>query len=180
MNMGILSKTKCYMIGHMQYGDGQPWRKYVKRHLNPLGITCFDPYIKPFVNDIPEDDEARAKLTRNMDIGNFDEVAEHMKQVRAHDLNLCDRSDLIIGKITPSVPSWGTPEELVTSVRMKKPIFLAIEGGKNKCPLWIMGMIPHKYIYNSEEEIVKMIKNINNGTVKIDSDRWRLLQHQYR
>jgi hypothetical protein len=63
---------------------------------------------------------------------------------------------------------------------MKKPIFLSVEGGKKKCPLWILGMIPHKYIYNSVEEIVDMIRKIDGEKVKVDSDRWRLLKPEYR
>jgi hypothetical protein len=31
----------------------------------------------------------------------------------------------------------------------KKPLFLSIEGGKKKTPLWLMGVVPHKYIYDS-------------------------------
>ena len=69
---------------------------------------------------------------------------------------------------------------LVTAVRMKKPIFISMEGGKVKTPLWIMGMIPHNYIYDSIEEIMEMIKQIDSGEKKIDSDRWRLLRRDLR
>jgi len=41
-------------------------------------------------------------------------------------------------------------------------------------------MLPHKYIYNSLDEIVEMLYAINNGDKPIDSDRWRLLQTQFR
>jgi hypothetical protein len=78
------------------------------------------------------------------------------------------------------VASWGSAEELVTAVRMKKPIFISMEGGKAKTPLWIMGMIPHNYIYDSIEEIMEMIKQIDSGEKKIDSDRWRLLRKELR
>lgn len=178
--MGILNKTKVYTIGHMQYADGQGWRNYVKEELNPLGITVFDPYKKPFIDDAPEDTETRNALVAGMENEDYGHIHNHMKQVRAHDLNLCDRSDFIIGHIIPSIASWGTAEELVTSVKMKKAIFLSIDGGKKKTPLWIMGMIPHKYIYNSIEDVVAMIKKIDSEKVKIDSDRWRLLREEYR
>ena len=67
-----------------------------------------------------------------------------------YDLNLVDRSDFIIAHILPDVASWGSAEELVTAVRMKKPIFISMEGGKSQTPLWILGMLPHNYIYNSK------------------------------
>ena len=103
-----------------------------------------------------------------------------MKEIRIYDLNLVDRSDFIIAHIIPDVASWGSAEELVTANRAKKPIFLSIEGGKSKCPLWILGMIPHRYIYNSLEEIILTLKMIDIGELSIDSNRWRLLREEYR
>jgi len=41
-------------------------------------------------------------------------------------------------------------------------------------------MIPHNYIYDSVEEIMEMIKQIDSGEKKIDSDRWRLLRKDLR
>ena len=55
-----------------------------------------------------------------------------------------------------------------------------MEGGKQKTPLWIMGMLPHHYIYNSIEEVLDMIHQINDGKKAIDSDRWRLLRKELR
>jgi hypothetical protein len=63
---------------------------------------------------------------------------------------------------------------------MKKPIFISMEGGKSKTPLWMFGMLPHKYIYNNLDEIVDMLYAIDNGSKEIDSDRWRLLRNEYR
>jgi hypothetical protein len=44
----------------------------------------------------------------------------------------------------------------------------------------MMGMLPHNYIYDSIEEVVDMVKQINNGEKNIDSDRWRLLREDLR
>jgi hypothetical protein len=178
--MNFLAKTKTYLVGHMQYVNGEGWRNYVKTKLAPLNITCFDPYEKPFLKDVEEGDDIRIKLNNSMKNGDFDSVQNHMRQIRIFDLNLVDRSDFIIAHIIPNVASWGSAEELVTSVKMKKPTFISIEGGKQKCPLWLLGMFPHKYIYNNIDEVLDMIKKIDNGEIQIDSDRWRLLKHEYR
>ena len=103
-----------------------------------------------------------------------------MSVVRSYDLNLVDRSDFIIAHLLPDVASWGSAEELVTAVRMKKPIFISMEGGKKNTPLWIMGMKIDKYIYNNIDEVLDMIKKIDSGDKKIDSDRWRLLRKELR
>lgn len=178
--MNTLKGTRLYTIGSMEYEDGQGWRNTVKDNLSPLGITVFDPYHKPYVDEIKEDEEARVSLKNWMDNSEYEKVTERMKAVRRDDLRLVDLSDFFIVYINPKVPSWGSAEEVYWANRLKKPIFLFVEGGKNKTPLWIMGTIPHKYIYNSLDEILETIKKIDSGERIIDSDRWRLLKEEYR
>ena len=176
----VLEKTRTYLVGHMQYSEGRDWREHVEKELTDLNITVFNPYKKPFVKDIEEDEDARLSMAHCMEHGYFNDVAERMSLVRSYDLNLVDRSDFIIAHILPEVASWGSAEELVTAVRMKKPIFISMEGGKHKTPLWIMGMLPHHYIYDSVDEVLEMVKQINSGVKDIDSDRWRLLKKELR
>ena len=38
-----------------------------------------------------------------------------------------------------------------------------------------MGVMPHKYIYNTLEEAIETIKYIDEGIIKMSSDRWKLL-----
>ena len=167
-------------MGHMQYLSGRDWRSEVTEKLTPLGVTCFNPYDKPFIKDVNEDDDARENMKVWMKTRQYDRVTDRMKTVRSYDLNLVDRSDFIIGHLVPDVASWGSAEEIVTAVRMKKPIFVSMEGGKCKTPLWMLGMFPHKYIYNSLDEVVEMLYAIDSGDKEIDSDRWRLLRKDYR
>jgi len=176
----ILNKTRTYLVGHMQYCEGRDWRDYVEQELEQLNITVFNPYKKPFVKDVNEDEAARQKMADDMERGYYSDVAERMSTVRSYDLNLVDRSDFIIAHLLPDVASWGSAEELVTAVRMKKPIFISMEGGKSQTPLWIMGMKIDKYIYDSIDEILTMLKEIDRGGKKIDSDRWRLLREDLR
>lgn len=176
----ILEGTKVYLVGHMEYADGRDWRNKVKRILGKRKIVCFDPYHKPFINEIREDSKARGQLKEEMARGDFDAVAKRMGEVRRDDLRLCDLSDFFIVNIVPEIASWGTAEELVWANRLKKPIFLVVQGGKEKTPLWIMGMLPHKYIYSSIDEALNVIKGIDDGNVTLDNKRWRLLRKEYR
>ena len=178
--MDILEKTRTYLVGHMQYADGRNWRDEVEAALEPLNITVFNPYKKPFVKDVEEDEEARVELHEAMGLGYYNDVAKRMSTVRSYDLNLVDRSDFIIAHLFPEVASWGSAEEIVTAVRMKKPIFISMEGGKSQTPLWMMGMLPHHYIYDSINDVLSMIMQINDGKKPIDSDRWRLLRKEIR
>ena len=176
----LLEKTRTYLVGHMQYACGRDWREYVEGELSKLDITIFNPYKKPFLKDVDEGEETRAKIANDMEEGHYSDVANRMREIRSYDLNLVDRSDFIIAHLLPDVASWGSAEEIVTAARMKKPIFISMEGGKTKTPLWMMGMIPHHYIYDSIEDVVSMIKKIDNGEKEIDSDRWRLLTKDLR
>lgn len=178
--MNLLSKTKTYLVGHMQYLSGRDWRDEVTEKLGDIGVTCFNPYKKPFIKDVEEDEASRVEMETWMKTKQYDRVSERMKTVRSYDLNLVDRSDFIIAHLVPEVASWGSAEEIVTAIRMKKPTFISMEGGKPKTPLWLLGMLPHKYIYNSLDEIVEMLYAINNGIKPIDSDRWRLLRKEFR
>jgi len=164
----------------MQYLSGRDWREEVTEKLAPLSITCFDPYKKPFVKDVEEDEASRIEMETWMKTKQYDRVSERMKTVRSYDLNLVDRSDFIIAHLVPDVASWGSAEEITTAIRMKKPTFISMEDGKSKAPLWILGMLPHKYIYNSLDEVTEMLYAIDNGIKPIDSDRWRLLRKEYR
>ena len=176
----VLEKTRTYLVGHMQYADGRNWRDAVEEELGKLNITVFNPYKKPFVKDVDEDEEARYKMHEDMGNGYYNDVAERMSTVRSYDLNLVDRSDFSVAHLLPDVASWGSAEEIVTAVRMKKPIFISMQGGKSQTPLWMMGMLPHHYIYDSIEEVLEMIHQINDGKKAIDSDRWRLLRKELR
>ena len=176
----VLKKTKAYLVGHMQYSDGQDWREYVEKEFSSLEITCFNPYKHPFLKNIDEGESKRKEMLESLSQGKYEEVSEWMRNVRSYDLNLVDRADFIIAHLLPEVASWGSAEEIVTAVRMKKPIFISMEGGKRKTPLWMMGMLPHHYIYDSIDDVLEMIHQINDGKKAIDSDRWRLLRKDLR
>ena len=180
MNKGILYKTRCYLSGAMEYSNGQGWRNHVKDTLKGTGIIFFDPYDKPFITSVPEDEKVRRELSVSRESGDFNHLNGYMREVRSDDLRLCDIADFAIVSVSPAIPSWGTAEELTTLNRMKKPIFLCVEGGKKKCPLWIFGMLKESYIYNDLDEVITMINKINDREVATDSSKWRLLKPELR
>lgn len=179
--MNVLNKTKTYLIGPMQYtSDGQSWRDDMTDFLTDREITVFDPYKKPFLNAPKEGPETHEWLLERIDCGEYHIVEEHMKKVRAFDLSMVDRCDFIVCYYDPNVPTVGTIEELSWAVRMKRPIFMVIEGGKEKTPFWMFGMFPHRYIYSSFVELKEMLARIDDGKTVIDSDRWRLFKQELR
>jgi hypothetical protein len=183
MQNNILRRTRCYLPGAMEYStNGKEWRSVVKSSLENRDITFFDPYYKPFVNDVPEDDHSRSEMLHWMETEQYDLVAQRMKRVRGYDLRMVDLSDWFLCVISPRIASWGTAEEIFLIVRQKKPLFLVIDDprGKKACPLWLLGVLPHKYIYNTLGEAIEVIKAIDSGVVKMSSDRWKLLRYDLR
>ena len=180
INPNILNKTRCYMIGQMQYFDGAPWRNYVEAKLKQMNIIVFNPYNHPYVNSTEEDNDVRESYLKLVEEEKYDEVSEKMKKIRSEDLRTIDISDFVFCYINPKYPTCGAWEEFFLANKQKKPIFLVIEGSKKLTPLWVFGTIPHKYIYNNLDEALNMISDIDSGKHPIDSDRWRLLKQSYR
>lgn len=178
MENKVLEKTRCYLVGHMEYGNGREWREEAKNRLNSLGVVCFDPYEKPFKYTIKEDEETQDKL-KKLRKTNAALVHTHMKEIIAFDLAMVDRSDFIICCIDPSVPTYGTTHELVAANLAKKPIFVFVKGGIEKTPLWLMGLLSPKAFFNSLDDILLKLEKINNGSIKISSKRWRFLKRRY-
>lgn len=183
MNKNVLFKTKCYLSGAMQYAsNGQEWRNVVKNRLASRNITFFDPYHKPFVTECSENEEGKEEMLHWMETEQYDLVHRRMKTVRGYDLRLVDLSDWFICFIFPQLASWGTAEELSLIVREQKPVFIIIadQNGKKRTPLWIMSMVDHKYIYNSLEDAIETIEAIDDGIIKCNSNKWRLLLPELR
>ena len=178
----LLKNTRCYLIGHMQYSDGRGWREVIQKSLKNSGIMFYDPYNKPFIEKIPEDEISRAEMLHWMETEQYDMVSQRMRSVRDYDLRLCDYCDLFVAVIKPTIASWGSAEEISAVVRAKKPLFLVIDDprGKKACPLWLMGAVSHKYIYNNLVDVIEMIQAIDMGIVKMNSDRWKLLLPHFR
>lgn len=177
--MGTLNRARTYLVGHMQYLDGQDWRRYVSKELSPLGIRCFNPYENNF-HGLDEGVDTRDVCDILMSQGKLEAVSDTFKPIRDHDLSLVDRSDFIIANLHPTIASWGSAHEIIIASQLRRPTFISIIGGRNKCPFWLTTLFPTRYIYNCPEEIVDTIIKIDSGEIKIDSDRWRLLKEELR
>ena len=175
MPQNLLRGTRCYLVGHMQYAEGQSWRDWIQPKLENIGITVFNPYKNNYVENIDEGTHTRDIMLKELEEGKYDVVTEKMKTIRSYDLALVDKSDFIISFIIPKIASWGSQEEITLANRQKKPLFMAVEGGKQEASLWHFAQVPHEYIFGSVEDIFGEIEKIDKGEKYPDSSRWRLL-----
>lgn len=179
--MNILNKTKVYLCGPMEYvSNGLEWREEAAEKLAILNISVFTPYNKPFVVSVEENSGTKARLYKSLEDGNYMDVHNHMKQIRAYDLRCVDLSDFVIAKINPKIASWGSADEIYTALRMRKPLFLIIEGGIKKTPLWLMGSLPPSFIFDSFDSVLERLKDIDSGNIQLDSKYWKLLKPEFR
>jgi len=179
--INLLKGTRTYLIGPIEYdSDGRLWREKVSQKLRDIGVITFDPYEKPILNATEESNEIFHNWKALLMEGRFDEVADFAKKIRGEDLRMTDLVDFAFAYLNPKIPTFGSIEELVQICRAKKPVFLVIEGGKQNCPLWILGMFPHKYIYSSFEEAIEMLNSIDSGKTDMDNHRWKLLKPEFR
>lgn len=164
----------------MEYQDGSAWREDAEYWLKALGVKVLNPYNSPFLFSPQEDSSSQQHLRDMLGIGLEEEVHEHMKKIVRFDLACVDRSDFLIAYIDPEVPTFGSINELVLARNLKKPVFLVVKGGIKKCPLWLCGMFPPRYIYSSIEDVKTVLIGIDCGEIQVDSDRWRLLKPEFR
>ena len=177
--MNLLAETRCTVIGHMQYANGRDIREHINQQITSMNIKLFDHYKQPFLMDVNEDEETHDELRLALKNGEYDKV-EAYKEIRSYDLSLIDRSDFVIFVYDPDVVTCGSWEEFFTANRMKKPIFFVNVRGKSATPMWVFWTMPHKYIYNSVEEVIEKLQKIDQGKIPIDSERWKLLNKIYR
>lgn len=176
----ILNKTKTYLIGPWENAISQDWRQEIHPRLEKLNITIFTPFNKPFMNSFDEGPETKELIYASIKAKDFNLVRNHMKAVRAFDLRMVDLSDFVIAYINPKIPSWGSADEIYTALRSRKPTFLIIEGGIEKCPLWLFASIPPKFIFNSVDNLMTYLENVNSGREPLDTKYWRLLRPEFR
>ena len=176
----ILKNTKVYLAGNMEHTDDSVnWRNYMAYNLKEMDIKVLSPLDTMFINQNGETDADRCRLKRERQLENYEYVAEYMKGIVQKDLRLIDLSDYVIVNMEIKKPTFGTIHELVIAIQQKKPVFLAV-GDKRDCPLWLLGIVNPKYIYNNIDEILSMIRKIDSGDREIDIKRWRLLLPEHR
>lgn len=175
----LLKKTRVYLAGPMENSNGRLWRQEFKTQTEDLDLVVLDPYKRVFLTNIEEDESTVTKLHRQLEAGEFDKVAQAMKEIRSEDLRCCDIADFGIVELRAKIATFGTVEEISWFNRCKKPVFVFVENGKKNVPLWLLGMIPHYYIFDSLEDIITVLRQIDQGQLQMDS-RWKLLKENLR
>ena len=168
-----LNNQRVYLAGAMdRVSDrGNGWRDDITPFLQDLGVIIFNPIKKPTIVG-KEDWETHKHKIQLKQEENYTELSNLMKTIRSVDLRLVDISDFLIVNLDLDIHPCGTYEEIFWANRQKKPIIVHMVQGKQKCPDWLFGTIPHEMIFSSWEEIKNYLVEINHSQEIKTFNRW--------
>ncbi len=169
---------RCYLIGAMDYAadNGVGWRRRITPFLDSLGVVVLDPTKKP-INIGFEDIENRQYRTNLKDQGLHDELSREIKVLRVVDLRMVDMSDFLIVNIDTDVHACGTYEESSWANRLKNPILIHCEQGKNGIPDWLFGTIPHHHMFTNWIDICKYLWDVHTAVCINTYKRWMFFNY---
>lgn len=186
MSEGKLDGACCYLSGPMEFvaDHGVEWRRKFVRLAKEakLKIDFLDPTNKPGGEDIKigENKEHQAKLQKE---GKWVELRNYVHQYRRYDLRFVDYSDFLVVVVDPTVPQWGTSNEVYVSEMQHKPVFFIVEGGMYNLPRWLFDVVDvddyykgtQCNVFSSVEEVIEHLVELNDGRRHMD-DRWVLVR----
>lgn len=177
--MHLLNNTKCYTIGPLECGsfkEAIKWRTYLQEKLQPLNIKILSPLDKMFKNFPVENENLNKELKRALKDGKYEWVHEQMKIIRNRDLAACDFSTFLVAVMEPNQATWGSTDEIITSKRNQKPVFLVIPNeGYSAIPLWLSSYFRPNWVYKSLDEVIDTIYKIDKGQIEVNNKYWKIL-----
>lgn len=185
INKGKLDGAWAYLSGAMEFvaDNGVGWRrKFISLAVEAgLDIVSIDPTNKP--GDGPQAGEDKEHQIRLQKEGRWAELQKYVGGYRRLDLRYVDLSDFLVAFIDPSVPQWGTADEIYFAESQHKPMFFIIEGGLARLPRWLFDVIDIEdektgrrcNVFETVEDVIDELVFYDNGLTPM-SDDWVLIR----
>ena len=187
--MGKLDAACCYLSGAMEFvsDHGVGWRRKMTEIVrsSDLQIDLVDPTNKPGGETyrIGEDKETQVRLQQE---GRFNELRDYVHRYRRFDLRFVDLCDFLVVAVDPTVPQWGTANEVYFGELQHKPMFFINPGGLSDLPRWLFDIVDigdngrHSVkercnVFTSVEEVVEELILLDSGAIPM-SDEWVLIR----
>jgi hypothetical protein len=175
LSSNVLDGAVAYLSGSMEYcpSGGVSWRRQIIDLVRQedININFLDPTNKP-KGLMPEEKGVYHNLRSTKDWAG---LQKYVKRIRRDDLRCVDLSDFMIVCIDRRIHACGTYDELFTAEDQQKPVLIISIGGKEELPGWLFAVVRLEEIFDSVEDCVAYLKDINNGTQPVD-DRWVLIR----
>jgi len=170
-----LKGLRVYLAGPIDKAkdDGVGWRAKLKPFLKRRGMLPLDPCDKPIsYTSYGEIGEEKEKMMELKKMGRFFELSEQMRAICHVDLRMTDVSDCVIVYLDPKVSMFGTIHELINSLQQRKPTLVVVEGGKDKAPNWLFGIMDFNFMFDSFEELRQFMILVDEASFNPDLTRW--------
>lgn len=157
--MNYLSGLQTYLSGPMDYvaDNGIQWRaSLTPKLISRFGLKVFDPTQDP--KQLRSGDAKKFLAAQQ-----YDEATTIIRDFVRKDLLMVDYSAFIIAKIILGVTMTGTVHEIINATNLHRPTILFCDDGKHKIPAWYYGIVPHRYYFGSEEEVLNYLEEVNTG-----------------
>lgn len=176
--MNYLKDKTVYLTGPITAvkDDGVGWRKNITASLQGFGIIVDDP-TQTVVGGAGEIGQDKARFKRLLAEGKIAECKKAFWPVARKDLRSVDKADFLVFYYDPSVPMFGTIDEIITASRLqKKPVLMMIEENKIKdINPWCLILIKEECIFTSWQEMFIYLKNIDEkGPTGSQTSYWTL------
>jgi hypothetical protein len=150
---------------------GIGWRNDIIPFLNSLGIIALNPCDKPIDIGLEnvEDRQYRARLKKEK---NWKQLSKDVRLLRIVDLNMTDKSDILIVNIDTEIHACGTYEELFWANRLKKPILIHCEQGMENLPDWLYGVLPYQMMFSEWSDLKNYLLDVHSGKNTEHLKRW--------
>lgn len=177
--MNKLNNQTVYLVGGMDRvpDGGVVWRDVLTPKLTKFGLKVLNPCKKHEVIDYGHETvEDRELRKKNKQSGEFELVQKEMKDIRSVDLAMVDLSNLIIFYLDLNVHACGSYEEIFWANRCKKPVLIMCEQGRVNVPDWLFGTIPYQHMFDSWDELLLYLYDIDSGYDTNYYNRWKFFR----
>ena len=173
--MNEIDGIKVYLSGPMDRveDDGVGWRQEFRLICEKAGLffKFLDPTDKP--EGVSSEVVEKYAIKEALKKGDWETASKKSRKVRHVDLRMIDNTDLYIVHIDTTIHSCGTYNELFEAESQQKPIFVIMASHHEKydIPLWLVGIVKEKEVFEGIDECIGYLVKINKGKIKLD-DRW--------
>lgn len=156
--------------------DGKEWRRKIKKLCKKknLGIKFLDPCDKPkHLGQEIGPEKKRMEMLKKRGVKFWKEAQQEVKKFKKIDYRMIDICDFYLLYIDINVHMCGSYFECKVAEEERKPIFVILSPGleKEDLPTWLVDLVNYNEIFQSIEECVDYLKEINDGKIPLDN-RW--------
>lgn len=164
-----LAGKSLYLSSPIQFAEDDSWREGLVNTLTDrYKLNVFDPTKDEKQYWVGELNQAK----KDKDYSKIRKIA---KRFVKKDLQIVQRSDILLAYLPYRVPTIGTIHEIICANDLKNPVLLVTNTGcKTDIAFWLYGFIPHEHMFDDFNSLYSYLDQVDAGQHK-DNDRWSMV-----